>query len=193
MKFSVVRLQVQRSPLKAGTAPRRWYEPSLLQQVRALQLTEDGAIGITDNGEQILDVHNRQHPQTRDPKGRAGVTVMAVGDYQQLRARYGDHLVDGIAGESILVDAEPGLAGGRHPESVQLHCTNRSVALEDFRVANPCVEFTRFCLQLPPDSAVDSHLRDTLAALGGGARGYRARVAGAGTVQVGDQFELPES
>ena len=35
---------------------------------------------------------------------------MGTGDYVALRERYGDHVVDGIAGETMLLDA-PGRAG----------------------------------------------------------------------------------
>lgn len=36
---------------------------------------------------------------------------MGTGDYAHLRSRYGNHLTEGIAGETILVDAPKGLAG----------------------------------------------------------------------------------
>lgn len=190
MEFSIVRLQVQRSPLKPGKTPRRWYDPAPLQQVVALEMTADGAVGITADGERILDVHHRHHPQSRDPKGRGGISVMGLGDYRELRERYGPQMADGIAGESVLVNADPGLAGGDYPDSARLHGAGGPLVLQDFRVADPCVEFTRFCLGLPADSPVDVDLRATLAALGDGARGYRAWVAGSGAVRLGDRVEL---
>lgn len=190
--LTVVRMQVQRSPLKPGTAPRRRYDPAPLQQVTALEVTQDGAVGIAADGERILDVHHRRHHRTRDPKGRGGISVMGTGDYRVLRERYGPHLVDGIAGESVLVEADPGLAGLALPDSAELQSSGETLSLQEFRVANPCVEFTRFCLGLAPDSPVDDELRQALADLGGGARGYRARAAGPGTVRLGDRLLVRE-
>ncbi len=54
-------------------------------------------------------------PQSRDRKGKAGILFMGTGDYVALRERYGDHVVDGIAGETVLLDAPDGLAGGGLP------------------------------------------------------------------------------
>lgn len=192
VNFPVIRLQVQRSPLKPGRAPERWYDPAPLQQVEVLEMTPDGAIGTTADGERILDVHHRRHQQTRDPKGRGGISVMGTGDYRVLRERYGPHLVDGIAGESVLVEADPGLAGLDLPDSVRL-VGDHTLELREFRVANPCVEFTRLCLRLPFDSPVDDRITQGLVDLGAGARGYRAWVAGDGPIRLGDRLELTRS
>ncbi len=155
-------------------------------------MSDDGAVGITADGERIVDVHHRHHPQTRDPQGRGGISVMGTGDYRVLRERYGPHLVDGIAGESVLVDADPGLAGIALPDSIEVQGADETLVLQDFRVADPCVEFTRFCLRLPASAPVDARLKETLKALGDGARGYRAWVAGRGTVRVGDRLQVRE-
>lgn len=186
MEWTIVRLQVQRSPLKPGRAPARWYDPTPLQSVAALELSDDGGIGVTAAGERVLDVHNRTHPQSRDPKGRSGFSVMGTGDYLALRKTYGQHLADGIAGESAVVDAPDGLAGSDFPEVMTIRTHDGPLELHGFRVADPCVEFTRFCLQRPPDSPVDQTLKDTLKALDGGARGYKGSATSAGIVRLGD-------
>lgn len=191
MEYAVIRLQVQRSPLKPGTAPHRWYDPSPLAEVVSLDLDDDGGIGVTDGGEHVIDVHNRTHPQTRDAKGRGGISVMGTGDYVALRDRYGPHLLDGIAGESVLVDAPDGLAGRELPETIVIRTAAGSVDLQGFRVAEPCVEFTRFCLRREPDEPVDQQIKDHLALLDGGARGYKARVTVPGTIRIGDLLAVP--
>jgi len=186
MDYAVIRLQVQRSPLKPGKAPRRWYDPSPLAEVVILDLDADGGIGVTGGGERVIDVHNRRHPQTRDAKGRGGISVMGTGDYLALRERYGPHLVDGIAGESVLVDAPDGLGGREMPETIVIRTAAGTVELQGFGVAEPCVEFTRFCLRRQSDEPVDQQIKDHMLLLDGGARGYRGRVSIPGAIRIGD-------
>ena len=49
------------------------------------------------------------------PRAGPGSCSSGTGDYVALRERYGDHVVDGIAGETMLLDAPDGLAGGGLP------------------------------------------------------------------------------
>ena len=65
-----------------------------------------------------------------------------------------------------------------------------SVELRGIRVAEPCVEFSRFCLGRPPSPVVDDTLQATLEDLDGGSRGYRAIAAGPGIISVGDIVTL---
>ena len=109
--FRIIRLQVQRSPVKVGKAPLRHYEPAALVSVDSITASPCGVRGLTADGEVILDVHHQDHPQSRDPEGDTGILFMGTGDYVALRQRYGDHLVDGIAGETVLLEAPDGLAG----------------------------------------------------------------------------------
>lgn len=183
-----MRLQVQRSPLKPGKAPQRWYDPSAIADVVALDVDADGCIGITAGVGRITDVHHTSHPLSRDPKGKAGLTVMGTGDYLALRDTYGPHLPDGIAGESLLVDAPGGLAGRQFPDRITIETQSGQLTLHDFRIADPCVEFSRFCLRRDAGDRVDQQLTDTLRALGGGARGYRAVAGSATTIRVGDRL-----
>jgi len=184
--LEIVRLQVQREPLKQGRPPARAYDPTHLVAVPAIELGASGAHGVTAGGERIIDVHHREHPRTRDAKGRAGVLVMATGDYVALRDRYGPHVVDGIAGESILVEHAPGLADRDLPEVLYLQTSSGTVELQQVRPADPCVEFSRFCLGRPPGGVVDQRIREMLIELDGGARGYRAVAADSTTVRLGD-------
>lgn len=173
----VVRLQVQRSPLKPGAAVTRSYDPGPITEVAALELTPRGVVGVDRHGGRVLDVHNAAHPQTRDRKGRAGVSLMSRADYAALRARFGGHLVDGCGGETLLLDTEEPLAGREFPVGLLLESAGGvPVALERVRVAAPCVEFARFCLGREPGT-LDAGVLGAMAELDGGARGYRA-VAG---------------
>lgn len=189
--WEIVRLQVQREPLKQGNAPLRWYEPSAVLAVSSIEVGPSGVHGIADDGERIIDVHHRGHPRTRDAKGNAGVTIMGTGDYRALRARYGDHVTNGIAGETILVDAPDGLAGGGLPPTLTVQTGTGNLVLHQVRVAGPCVEFSRFCLRRPHTDKVDQQLREAMVHLDGGARGYRSVAGGEAVIRLGDTV-LPD-
>ena len=185
-EYHIVRLQVQRFPMKAGRAPLRYYEPAALVSVQRLSAGPLGVRGTTADGQTVLDVHHQHHPQSRDRRGDAGVLFMGTGDYVALRQRYGDHVVDGIAGETVLLDAPEGFAGAELPPSVTVNTAAGPLALQEVRVADPCVEFSRFCLRQETSAVVDDDVRDAMVALDGGARGYRSCAAGEGTIALGD-------
>lgn len=176
--------------MKPGRAPWRVYDPSCLCEVDELRVTRHGVVGLLPDGSEVLDVHHTDHPQSRDRRGRAGVSVLSTGDYRALRGHFGDHLVNGVAGEGVLVDYPPGLARRRMPESVTVRRGPRpglpatggspepsgedaELGLHAVHIADPCVEFTRFCLRLPASDVVSDEVRQGLVDLGGGARGYK--------------------
>jgi len=184
--YRIVRLQVQHGPVKVGRAPMRCYRPSAIVPVDRIVAGPRGVYGLTSVGEQILDVHHQDHPQSRDPRGRAGILFMGTGDYAALRDRYGEHVVDGIAGETVLLDAPDGLASLHLPSVVTVSTTEGPLQLRDVREADPCVEFSRFCLRQEPAPTVDEAVRRALIDLDHGARGYRSVADGTGTVRIGD-------
>lgn len=200
LALPVIRLQVQLNPIKPGRAPWRVYHPEVLRRVPELAVTGDGAVGVDADGAEHVDVHNRTHPASRDRKGRAGISIMTTGDYLALRQRYGDHLVDGIAGESILLDYRPGLARRAMPATMTLlaggawdgsdpkdpRAQDAGLLLTGVHIAEPCVEFTRFCLRLPASDRVGDDVRAGLDELSGGARGYKMVAAAPARIRVGD-------
>lgn len=189
----IVRLQIQLDPVKPGRAPLREYRPQVLQEVDRLHVTERGCTGSWSDGDgerQAIDVHHQDHPKSRNRKGDAGVTVMGTGDYQRLRRRYGPHLVDGIAGESILVDAPDGLAETHFPAEFAIDTTAEMINFHLGRVAAPCVEFSRFCLREAPSAEASPAVRQALVDLDRGNRGYRAAAVDTGVISVGDELIL---
>ena len=149
-----------------------------------------GVRGVTADGETLLDVHHQNHPQCRDRRGNAGILFMGTGDYVALRERYGDHLVDGIAAETVLLDAPGGFAGRTLPRTVTINAAAGPLMLEGVRAADPCVEFSRFCLLQEPSSVVGDDVRSTMVLLDGGARGYRSSAAGEGVIELGDTVTI---
>ena len=180
---TVARLQVQRSPLKPGPAAARVYDPAPLLEVEALEVGPRGVVGQTTDGP-VLDVHHADHPDSRNRRLANGLSVLPRAHYAALRERYGPHLVDGVAGEGLLLDTEgpwddPDL-GTLWLETVD----GDLLELAGVVAAPPCVEFSRFCLGLPP-GPVGPDVSQALDDLDGGARGFTTPVVGTGRVERG--------
>jgi hypothetical protein len=191
VRYRIVRLQVQTDPVKVGRAPLRRYDPATIESVPRIEVGPAGVVGLAERLGSVMDVHHIDHPRTRDRKGIGGVTVMGTGDYARLRAVYGEHLTEGIAGETILVDAPDGLARRPMPDRITVLTAGGPVLLTQVRVADPCVEFSRYCLRQEPSPAVDDAVRQALVDLDDGARGYRAVADGSGVIALGDEVDIP--
>ena len=181
---TVVRLQVQRSRLKPGPATTRTYDPAPLLEVEALEVGPRGVVGLTADGP-VRDVHHADHPDSRNRRLGNGVSLLPRAHYAALRARYGPHLVDGAAGESVLLDTDgPWTEGDLAGTLVLETADGELLELVEAEAAAPCVEFSRFCLGLPP-GPVGEDVRQALLDLDGGARGFLAQVRGTGRVERG--------
>ncbi len=169
---TVARLQLQRSRLKPRGTHR--YDPSPLLEVSALDV---GPRGVQGDGH--LDVHHADHPDSRNRHLRNGLSLMTVSRYRALRDTYGPHLVDGIAGESLLLDTE------------HLDDLSGPLLLDDLDVvsepAPPCVEFSRFVLGRPAGD-VSPEVLATMKSLDDGARGYYLQVTGTAVLRAGSQL-----
>lgn len=180
---TVVRLQVQRSRLKPGPRGTRVYDPAPLLEVAALEVGPRGVVGQTGGGP-VLDVHHADHPDSRNNQLRNGISLLPRAHYALMRARYGDHLVDGVAGESLLLDTEGPWAA--LPEELALETADGGLLpLSGIVAAAPCVEFSRFCLR--SDEGVEQALED----LDHGTRGFYATVGGSGRVERGARLLRP--
>jgi hypothetical protein len=168
---SIVRLQVQRDPLKIGEKPDRRYVPDPIQPVERALVSADGMLGLSD-GREIIDVHNRRHPATRNDHGRNALSVGFTAHYRAMRERFGNHITPGCAGENILVDIHrmvrlDELVGGL---VILSHGGEERVRLSGVCVARPCKPFSGFVHQhqiVPAES-----LKATLAFLDEGMRGF---------------------
>jgi hypothetical protein len=187
----IVRLQVQVAPLKRGDKPDRWYDTDRIRRVTSLAVTEDGVVGRVD-GEDVVDVHHRDHPQSRH-RGDNGISLCTTGHYRLMRERFGDHLVDGLAAENVLIEREGWLGLEDLADGVAVVAgegrDRGELVLGSAVVAQPCVEFSR--LAVGEEHA--GSLREPLQALRDGVRGYYLTVeAGAGTVlREGDRLVRP--
>jgi hypothetical protein len=169
----VVRLQVQRSSLKVGEKPHRRYDPAPITAVARLSLDEGGVIGWDVQGERLVDVHHRDHPASKNAAGRNGISLGFTGHYAAMRRRFGEHVGDGSAGENILVRAEGLVTLEDLAAGVVIETLDGGLArLSNVLVAEPCVEFTRFCLRHPDDAPSDADVTAGLSFLRHGLRGF---------------------
>lgn len=167
----IVRLQVQTAHLKRGDQPHRWYDPAPITEVASLRLDDGGVVGIGDNGAVHHDVHHRDHPISRY-RGENGVSVGFTSHYSKMRHRFGQHLTDGIAGENILIASDAFHSMETLGSELVVETDGDVVRINDVAVAAPCVEFTRFCLQLPTDRKPDRTVAEALQFLHNGMRGF---------------------
>ncbi len=171
----IKQIQVQRSSLKAGLRQHRYYDPTPLQVVSSLLLTPRGVVGITTEGEQVMDVHNEDHPDSRNRGGDNDISIGFTSHYQAMRKHFGAHLVDGIAGENILVeterepiqaDLEPGIVIKRRDKEQLIYLTR-------VEVATPCIEFSQFAINAQMSTS-NELIKETLQFLNNGRRGFYA-------------------
>jgi hypothetical protein len=185
----IARLQIQQDPLKRGDKPYRWYDPTPIRQVERLLVDERGATGVAD-GDKILDVHHVDHPKTRNHGQASGLSVGFTAHYGAMRARFGDRVADGVAGENVLVDTDEQMTHERLAAGAFRTRDGRTVPLVDVEVAEPCVEFSRYVLGVKPGDT-SQPMREPLRALMGGMRGFYVALAEPVELMVGDELLLP--
>ena len=187
MVGTVVRLQVQRSRLKPGPKGQRAYDPAPLLAVDAVEV---GPRGLTAR-DGLLDVHHADHPDSRNVRLANGLSVLPRAHYDLLRGRFGPHLVDGSAGENLLLEcagplAEADLAGTLLLDTVAPDGgPGAPLELSGAQAAPPCIEFSRWVLGRLAGSDVDDEVQAAMDFLQDGRRGFYLTPSGAGRVTVG--------
>jgi hypothetical protein len=166
----IVRLQIQRSKLKLGEKPNRHYDPAPLLAVDELTLTPEGALARLPDGGVLVDVHHAAHPDTRNLDRTNDLSVGFTSHYTAMRERYGEHLVDGCAGENILIETSrrvtmADIAGGI---VIQPADSGRPVQLRVVRHAPPCREFSGYASRASEPEII----KETLQYLDDGLRGF---------------------
>src|SRR5437667_5493231 len=139
-------LQVQPSSVKIEQHGYAYYDPTPLIVVKGLLVAPDGVTGITEDGKQIIDLHHVHHPRSYNHKGKNGVSIGFTSHYETMRQRFGDQLVNGCAGENILVETDTilKLSDLGQRLAIQTQKTDQFVYLTRLKVAAPCVEFSQF-------------------------------------------------
>ncbi len=189
----IKQVQIQRASLKFGERTKRYYNPEPLLVVDALVLSIEGAFGMTSDGGYMIDVHHVSHPASRN-RGDNWISFGFTSHYRAMRARFGDHLVDGCAGENILIECDQPFTmsalGNRL--TIQNAITGEMVSLVDVLPTPPCAEFGQFVARHPNPLPAEQ-MKETLQFLDKGMRAFYARLDGeTGTVHAGDTVYLME-
>jgi hypothetical protein len=175
-----------------GKTPNgHFYDPTRRVEVDRLVITRRGIEADLPGGERVLDIHHLDHPDKAyedDDLVSVGFTV----HYDAMRREFGEHMVDGIAGENIIVSSPDEIwttdvGTGLILESTE---TGETARLELVEFASPCQEFGQFCLQRQREEVPAALLRETLRFLGKGRRGFLFVLhdaEGSVTVQSGDR------
>jgi len=138
-----------------------------------------------------MDIHHEHHPNSHNHKGINGLSLGFTSHYQAMRSKLGNHVVNGIAGENIVVESNTShsLAELGERLAIQTQHTAQFIYLSGLKVAAPCVEFSLFAANhgLPLPAA---QLKETLQFLNNGTRGFYARLVDLQdtvTLRVGDK------
>lgn len=188
----ITHLQVQIGNLKVGSGKDQQYDNRLLRPVPALAVESGGVWGITGSGERLPDIHHRDHPQTKLRGNVNPISFGFTGHYDAMRSEFGNHLVDGSAGENILIDVDQivGLLDVVNGLWIE-QASGELVHLDGVSVAAPCAPFSRWALQFPAGERPDERVTQALQFLSSGVRGFYCRLDGPDArVSVGDMVYL---
>ena len=166
-------VQLQPSGLIIETPTGGFYDASRRLEVDRLQITSLGIEAITQEGEHVLDIHHISHPG----KAYDNDDLICIGftpHYDAMRTRFGEHMVDGIAGENIIIETEeevwlPDLGQGIAIENQE---TKSRTLLDLISFASPCHEFSHFAMQSQDKKLPAIELKAVLQFLDKGRRGF---------------------
>lgn len=188
----IVGLQVQPLMIKFGDP--EVYDPAGLVAVPRLMIGETGVMGVTAVGQQILDIHNPAHPDSRY-RGNNGLSVGFTGHYQVMRDRFGSHMTTGCAAENMIIGTEQVWTLAELGCYLLIHqaATDHWVILQNPEVAAPCLPFTQFAAQ---SDLTPNETKSALQFLHQGMRGFYLTPVNASAetfVEVGDSVFTADS
>lgn len=190
--LGVIKLvQLQPSGLIIETPSGYFYDASRRVEVDSLLITSKGIEATTSDGEHVLDIHHLDHPD----KAYSDDDLVSIGftsHYEAMRARFGEHMVDGIAGENIIIayDKEVWVDDIGGQIAIERNDTGQLTYLDLVSYASPCEEFSHFAAQSQDERLPAGELKEILRFLNNGRRGFLFVLRDgqeAATVQPGDR------
>lgn len=165
--------QLQPTGLIINTPSGEFYDPSRRMVVDSLQISPLGIEAITPDGEHVLDIHHIDHPDKKYDNDDL-VCIGFSSHYAAMRARFGEHMVDGVAGENIIIQAEKEIWPEELGQRIGFESseTGDITFLDVVKFAAPCEEFSHFAAQSQHQRLPAAELKATLQFLGNGRRGY---------------------
>ena len=166
-------VQIQPSGLIVETEAGEVYDASRRVEVDRLIITPLGVETVTPEGERVLDIHHINHPgKAYDNKDL--VSIGFTSHYAAMRERFGEHMVDGVAGENIIIeyDREVWMEDLGHQIAIESAKTGKRALLDIVRFAAPCDNFSHFVADSQHERLPAAELKSTLQFLNNGRRGF---------------------
>jgi len=184
-------VQIQPDGLIIETPSGYIYDASRLVQVDRLRITSLGIEATTPQGERVLDIHHVNHPDKAYDEDDL-ISIGFTSHYQAMRARFGEHMVDGIAGENIIIEYNKEVwTEDLGPQiAIENTETGQMTLLDLVCFAAPCDEFSHFAAQSQDKRLPAADLKSTLKFLNNGRRGFLLVLRDgqeAAAVQAGDR------
>ncbi len=184
-------VQLQPSGLIIETPSGYFYDASRRVEVDRLIINSLGIEATRANGEHVLDIHHIDHPDKAYDDDDL-VSIGFTSHYEAMRERFGEHMVDGSAGENIIIeyDQEVWLDDLGQQIAIENKDTGRRLLLDALSFAAPCDEFSHFVANSQYERLPAADLKATLQFLNNGRRGFLLALSGGqetATVQAGDK------
>ena len=184
-------VQLQPSGLIIDTPSGYFYDPSRRVEVDHLLITPKGIEATTPAGEHVLDIHHLDHPDKEYDEDDL-VCIGFTSHYRVMRSRFGDHMVDGIAGENIIIDFEKQVWVDDIGTQIAIENseTGQLTRLDLQMFAAPCEEFSHFAAQSQDKKLPATVLKDVLQFLNNGRRGFLLLLSKgqeSGIIRAGDK------
>ncbi len=165
--------QLQPNGLIIKTPSGHFYDASRRLVVDRLLITPLGIEATTPDGEQVLDIHHISHPD----KAYDNDDLVCIGftsHYAAMRSRFGEHMVDGIAGENIIIECDQEIWPEDLGQQIAIENTDTGAltSLDMVSFAAPCDEFSHFAANSQDTRLPAEELKATLQFLGNGRRGF---------------------
>ena len=166
-------VQIQPTGLIIEKPSGYFYDASRRVEVDRLLITAKGIEATTPGGEHVLDIHHIDHPDKAYDDDDL-VSIGFTSHYVAMRVRFGEHMIDGIAGENIIIKNSDEVWTKDLGESIAIENieTGRRTILDLVSFAAPCKEFSHFAAQSKHERLPAAELKDTLRFLNNGRRGF---------------------
>jgi len=166
-------VQIQPSGLIIETPSGDFYDASRRVEVDQIQITSRGIEYTTSEGDRVLDIHHMDHPD-KEYDDDDLVSIGFTSHYEAMRDHFGEHMVDGIAGENIIID---------YDQEVWMNDLGQRIAIENKETgqkalfymesfASPCSAFSHFAANRQNERLPAGELKATLQFLNKGRRGF---------------------
>jgi hypothetical protein len=185
-------VQIQPTGLIIESASGDIYDPSRRVEVNSLLITALGVEATTSIGERVLDIHHINHPdKAYDNKDL--VSIGFTSHYEAMRKRFGEHMVDGAAGENIIIEYAQEVWTDDIGQQIIIESvkTGKKSLFAVVRFVAPCDEFGHFVANKQDERLPAAELKTTLQFLNNGRRGFLLVLSEgqeAATVEPGDRI-----